>query len=132
MSFHQWCCFLFIYLQVVYPTIGMEYYSFKCTVGCCYDKGVWWKKASLYVHSLKITKLSKWFFVLMQQFMSATPEQFIVVHLPHTKKNCVFLRLLESSFGVCLDKSLRGFCNFNKLWLVILHYMAVFIENLGC
>lgn len=33
--------------------------------GAAMTKGFWWKKASLHVHSLKITKLSKWFFVLM-------------------------------------------------------------------
>lgn len=141
---------LYLLVGGVYPTIGMEYHSFKCTVVCIWSWGArccymtkrvrWKKKASLYVHSLKITKLSKWFFVLMYSIVYECYTRTIYCR-PFTtllenytkKKYFVFsFAYIGVKFGACLDKSLRGFCNFNKLWLVILHYIAVFIENLGC
>lgn len=125
----------------LYPTIGMEYYSFKRRAygeARCYDKRVWWrKKASLCVHSLKITKLSKWFFCANVVVYECYTRTIYCRPFTTPQKNIVFSFCAYWSQLWCtlymyqctrirLDESLRGFCNFNKLLLVILYTTLVF------
>lgn len=86
----------------------------------------------MYMHSFQKKQTFKMVFCANVAVYECNARTIYCRPFTTPKKKLCFPSLIGVKFGVCLDKSLRGFCNFNKLWLVILHYIAIFIENLVC